>query len=410
VASQAAGHDTPYGVRFMATANELREMQARNMKRELMEWRQRKAVASTEDNASKCLWRVSGRGTVLGKENALCTYADSHRKAFDPSTPSKSCKRPVAAESPLMEVCQNGSRVNYSDRVQRRPRPARVREPTHSCGFTFIIESADMAWQEKRKDLEQLKAPPSSPVAARTLAQARVEQDAEQDPELIPYLLAAALATIAPAEELPRSGVATDRLSSQLGDTRFTVFDDEIEEPHRHLESDYAAAGTSLRDFLPAENVAVDAHRDQEDLMQLITHVQEEVHEEDVQEETSEAEDPDEDEHAAFCRRIRKHRLVAWGPPVVLDMEDWLSRAYDLSCFWFFESRDRIDNALRDEFEKLEERPGCIHEYPPGWPQWRIEQFEREASQNDQPDRLQSGPAGATVVEDAEEPEPEAQS
>eukprot|EP00405_Crypthecodinium_cohnii_P023690 CAMPEP_0206488018 /NCGR_PEP_ID=MMETSP0324_2-20121206/42091_1 /ASSEMBLY_ACC=CAM_ASM_000836 /TAXON_ID=2866 /ORGANISM="Crypthecodinium cohnii, Strain Seligo" /LENGTH=758 /DNA_ID=CAMNT_0053966819 /DNA_START=245 /DNA_END=2522 /DNA_ORIENTATION=- len=78
-------------------------------------------------------------------------------------------------------------------------------------------------------------------------------------------------------------------------------------------------------------------------------------------------------------RRLRRQLLnheVSWPQLTPLGVEDHLSRAYDLSMFWFFESRDRVACLLPDyadrPFLPLEE----IAEYPSEWPAWKIRSFE----------------------------------
>merc|ERR1711879_928637 len=85
------------------------------------------------------------------------------------------------------------------------------------------------------------------------------------------------------------------------------------------------------------------------------------------------------DDMSPVLNRLRRHK-THWPPRTVLDMEDHLCRAPDLEVFWFFEMRDRANNSLAEPI--AETGPcGTVHEYPPDWPQWRIESFElREAA------------------------------
>mmetsp|Transcript_10809 Transcript_10809/g.28601 ORF Transcript_10809/g.28601 Transcript_10809/m.28601 type:complete len:382 (-) Transcript_10809:72-1217(-) len=84
------------------------------------------------------------------------------------------------------------------------------------------------------------------------------------------------------------------------------------------------------------------------------------------------------DEEAALRRRLRAH-VVEWGELNVIDNEDHLCRAFDISIFSFFEARDRARQRVLDMPEPVALE--SIPEYPPGWPRWRIDSFElREAA------------------------------
>eukprot|EP00930_Biecheleria_cincta_P092833 TRINITY_DN8288_c1_g2_i1.p1 TRINITY_DN8288_c1_g2~~TRINITY_DN8288_c1_g2_i1.p1 ORF type:complete len:911 (-),score=171.44 TRINITY_DN8288_c1_g2_i1:174-2906(-) len=72
----------------------------------------------------------------------------------------------------------------------------------------------------------------------------------------------------------------------------------------------------------------------------------------------------------AWRQRVRSHS-IKWTPLSTLDMDDHLSRAFDIYEFWFFESRDRVSNKL-PKFEPTK-LPDRIPEFPPNWPQWRID-------------------------------------
>jgi len=79
-------------------------------------------------------------------------------------------------------------------------------------------------------------------------------------------------------------------------------------------------------------------------------------------------------------QRLRRH-VIQWGDPVPLTEEDLLSRAHDIETFWFFETRERILNKLPEFAENPAPPLECIAEYPPDWPQWRIDSFDlREAA------------------------------
>jgi len=75
------------------------------------------------------------------------------------------------------------------------------------------------------------------------------------------------------------------------------------------------------------------------------------------------------DELTELKQAVEDHYLD-WPAQTLLDMEDHLSRSQDLSVFWFFEARDRANDAAG----KLEvtELPS-IPEYPTNWANWKIE-------------------------------------
>jgi len=86
------------------------------------------------------------------------------------------------------------------------------------------------------------------------------------------------------------------------------------------------------------------------------------------------------DLHEDLPQRLRRH-VIQWGEPVPLTEEDLLSRAHDIYTFWFFETRERIANKLTEFDENPTSPLACIAEYPPDWPQWRIDSFDlREAA------------------------------
>lgn len=70
-------------------------------------------------------------------------------------------------------------------------------------------------------------------------------------------------------------------------------------------------------------------------------------------------------------RRIKRH-FIKWPAQTALDMEDHLSRAHDIYVFWFFESRDRTSMVLSD-FKPKDKHLDVISEFPPDWPQWKID-------------------------------------
>jgi len=88
----------------------------------------------------------------------------------------------------------------------------------------------------------------------------------------------------------------------------------------------------------------------------------------------------DEDVYEDLPQRLRRH-VIQWGEPVPLTEEDLLRRAQDISTCMFFETRDRIRNNLPEFADNPTSPLACIAEYPPDWPQWRIDSFDlREAA------------------------------
>jgi len=67
----------------------------------------------------------------------------------------------------------------------------------------------------------------------------------------------------------------------------------------------------------------------------------------------------------------------------VLSQEDLLSRALDISIFWFFEKRDLVRQKLDDlDYHADENKLAAIAEYPPEWRRWQKDSFElRDAVQ-----------------------------
>mmetsp|Transcript_80728 Transcript_80728/g.159966 ORF Transcript_80728/g.159966 Transcript_80728/m.159966 type:complete len:455 (-) Transcript_80728:99-1463(-) len=90
--------------------------------------------------------------------------------------------------------------------------------------------------------------------------------------------------------------------------------------------------------------------------------------------------DESQDDYEDLPQRLRRH-VIQWGDPVPLTEEDLLSRAHDIYTFWFFETRERILNKLPEFVENPPPPLECIAEYPPDWPQWKIDSFDlREAA------------------------------
>lgn len=77
------------------------------------------------------------------------------------------------------------------------------------------------------------------------------------------------------------------------------------------------------------------------------------------------------DELAQFRIDTQNHQTV-WPAQTLLDMEDHLSRSYDLAVFWFFETRERANSASAHD-RKPPELLSSIPEYPPSWSPWQIE-------------------------------------
>jgi hypothetical protein len=76
------------------------------------------------------------------------------------------------------------------------------------------------------------------------------------------------------------------------------------------------------------------------------------------------------DELDEFRFNVQNHQQ-AWPPQTLLDMEDHLSRSFDLPTFWFFEARDKANHAAAHAREPV--ILASIPEYPPNWSQWQIE-------------------------------------
>jgi len=76
-------------------------------------------------------------------------------------------------------------------------------------------------------------------------------------------------------------------------------------------------------------------------------------------------------------RAALESHILCWPAPTALDLEDHLSRAPDVRIFWFLDVRDRMYNAaMAEDWEQSSTALEPIQEYPPGWPQWRIDSFE----------------------------------
>lgn len=92
------------------------------------------------------------------------------------------------------------------------------------------------------------------------------------------------------------------------------------------------------------------------------------------QEEKELVEEEEKQEPDDMRGRILRHH-ISWPAQTALDMEDHLSRAHDITVFWFFEWRDRAFAALPEHWQPSGALD-CIHEYPLDWPQWRIDSFQ----------------------------------
>lgn len=147
------------------------------------------------------------------------------------------------------------------------------------------------------------------------------------------------------------------------------------------VEKDACEAGEEVPDSLEEGQVDQDSREAEETEDEDTEREDEEYEDEGRGEAQADVEEPDEaDELAALHRRLQRHRLT-WPAPTALDMEDHLSRAHDIVIFWFFEARDRTASALPD-WKPSQEVLEAIPEYPPDWPQWRIDSFElRQAAQ-----------------------------
>mmetsp|Transcript_29217 Transcript_29217/g.67262 ORF Transcript_29217/g.67262 Transcript_29217/m.67262 type:complete len:548 (-) Transcript_29217:6-1649(-) len=75
-----------------------------------------------------------------------------------------------------------------------------------------------------------------------------------------------------------------------------------------------------------------------------------------------------------FKKDIKTHE-TSWPPQTLMDIEDYLSRAYDFSTFLFINRRDVIEKHLPEPLPDRGELE-TLHEYPVDWPRWRIASFE----------------------------------
>lgn len=84
------------------------------------------------------------------------------------------------------------------------------------------------------------------------------------------------------------------------------------------------------------------------------------------QEDVGEASELDKWRHKIICHQ------PDWPAQPLLDMEDHLSRSFDIRIFWFFELRDRRDKHFGGDLPPAQELES-IPEFPPSWSQWQIE-------------------------------------
>jgi len=126
-------------------------------------------------------------------------------------------------------------------------------------------------------------------------------------------------------------------------------------------------------------------------------------------EEGEEAGRPDDAGLVRLRRKLRRHE-ISWPQPTSLGTEDHLSRAFDIRLFWFFEARDRmamlVPEVAEREFEPLE----GVSEYPPDWPQWKVDSFNlREAARSARRRRSLGGASARSVGGDGSAAEGEAE-
>lgn len=328
--------------------------QARDMWWELEEWRQARSAMKAAAANVKAQQHMSGRPMRAGKENVPSASELFSGKgpscgasASPPATPAKLQQRRVHGSAemtaklevpPLAKICQNSGRSAVAmarpSRQPRGPPPSPREDPVAIAGSAVVAAIACWEdWTQAEAPGRGAREPPSSP-ASPFAAVARRPRPADPlaalPPELRPRALAAALAVALAAEAVAPAELAA---------------------PQERADPPAAEAGPVQRRLLARlEEVELEETRPEE-----------------------------EDEVTPMRRRLQAHE-VSWPQPTALDMEDHLSRAFDIVIFWFFEARDRASCAL-PEFQRSDEPLECIHEYPPDWPQWRINSFElREAA------------------------------
>jgi len=331
-----------------------------------------------------------------------CGKADD--ESLPPVTPARR-RAHVDAVSPLADICQNAGRSAADTRQCSRPRQvlateARPEEASHhlpamaggeaphsalpragavDCGFHFAPPGRDEAragasallipdGMNAARALEQIvayeewvevpRAPPPSPATPR-VEWARREPGA---PWLAPVARAAEFRTALPAVLAAMVTATFPPDVDQAGPP--DVLEDETHAA-KHCE----------------ERPIADIFGSRQELVLEV--------EKDGMVQNCELEETDDAdlEVGGWRRRLAGHQLV-WPVQTALDMEDHLSRAYDIEAFWFLEVRDRANMAAADaaysmgsatsawQGQSAAERLGSIPEYPPGWPHWRMESFD----------------------------------
>lgn len=348
--------------------------EGRDMRRELEAWRQARSARKSATTRSKNDRgsRQSSRSTYASKENTV-NRVTPHRKTTDSN---QACATPVKnhphvnAVSPLSEVCQNNGTFLT---------------PIHSCGHALqsmdpagdaasAVSSMVAAWEEQ---VRMPRVPPTSP--ANEFTTCSQGGDPSMVPELFPYTLAAALNVVLDGADTestsPEQHVST---RMQAMPVEWASFMQKTHpRPQRLLERLEQAEFEDVEEANTSTSIcAAPVEYDNQEIINETEHWEDEIAEQQMHDQSIEEEW---DELASLRYRLQRH-AISWPQPTTLEMEDHLSRSYDIIIFWFFEMRDRTNNALQ-EIQNTKEPLECIHEYPLEWPQWRIHSFDfREAA------------------------------
>lgn len=334
----------------------------RDMRRELEEWREsrraRRATASV-------LRGPSCSGGLIRSKALLCETAASAFSA--PVTPARQ-RAHVNAVSPLDEICHGAAGGGSGSR-----------------GICARGTAAAAAASMAAVQLQAAGAAPGAVTAERPTAAGKREPglDSMDSAARSSAAVAAALVCLEERLQVPRpppsspSTPFADRLGrlGLAGASRMAT-------PQNALATALAAleAATGCSPGRPRGGHASPADAEEPEAAQEEWGLQ--VAKEEAEDEAPEAAPGIEDlDSLELWHRWLERHAVVWPPPTVLDMEDHLSRAYDIFIFWFFEARDRANTLLPESAQRPPEPLACIPEYPLDWPQWRIDSFElREAA------------------------------
>lgn len=378
---------------------------ARDMRKELEEWRQARAARSgtpTPKTVAPAKKKLQSRQGRIGKENIpirRAPLAKAVELSCEPQTPVTpgGHKRHVNAVSPLTEICQNTqNRLDQFEAANKQICRKLENLPLESSPVGPSAPSALEIWEEQ---LQAPRVPPSSPqppfdkyplrppgvddfwtwpcqpAALATILSDALEGVAEQFP----------LGTwCAPTSPVPKKQLlhCLEEVAGE-GEPQESL---ETDAAHRWELSSPSSAQHNLQDSEPISPLVLQPQRQptqsQEEERQFQSPIDDvgnwylesnmEMQLESV--DTSRCSEDSDVNYADLAAQLRRHYVV-WPQPVKLDMEDHLCRAFDIITFWFFEARDRI-NSMVPALQPSMQPMTVIHEYPPDWPPWRISSFE----------------------------------